>query len=227
MDRLKRFQVSSAQNETLNWAFGIYLLVVILGFVDNWLGRPAESAESLVQVFASAQNERVMLIVEQLLTGCGELLMLEIFRRCLHRENQYFIHLAAVVLMVLMALGMIIHCLPNGATIDENGLHETAWSLFQTRFYTYNHYAMLLVKLFLGIALALRYGGRIRLYGLSLFIVPLFMMLCSFAYFYAYTEIGGLTMDDINTLNSFLSIVNLILMPLPVVLLRLSMSTDS
>nr|WP_238300968.1 hypothetical protein [Prevotella micans] len=39
MDRLKRFQVSSAQNETLNWAFGIYLLVVILGFVDNWLGR--------------------------------------------------------------------------------------------------------------------------------------------------------------------------------------------
>nr|WP_238300966.1 hypothetical protein [Prevotella micans] len=45
-----------------------------------------------------------MLIVEQLLTGCGELLMLEIFRRCLYRENQYFVHLAAVVLMVLMAL---------------------------------------------------------------------------------------------------------------------------
>ncbi|GAB6983438.1 hypothetical protein [Prevotella dentasini] len=225
--KLERFRVSPKADETMNWALGIALAAYALSFLDNYFSPANDGQEPLVQLFASAVNPDVLSIVEMVLKLGGTLVIMENLRRCLVREGRYFLQLAVVLLMVLMTLLGVVGCLPDGTVMDAEGtVSQTALGVFQNRFFFWDSVAIFLNEVFLGVGLMRFYAGLIRLYGLSLFCAPLLAQLGSFGVYYVYTEVGGVTMNTIQTLASINNYASVVLAVLPLVLMRLSMQVQ-
>ena len=86
-----------------------------------------------------------------------------------------------------------------------------------------SYIAIFFTNLFLGIGLIRKFRGMVRLYGWSVFVCPLLTSLCNFAYLYIYNNVGGVTMDQITTYGTILSILSFVLGLAPYCLLRRTM----
>ena len=225
--KTKNFQVGERAGEVMNWALGIALAAYALTFLDNFLYPPSDGQEPMVQLFASAVSPNILNVVETVLKLCGTLVVMENFRRCLSRSSHYFLQLATLLIMVLSTLLAIVQSLPDGTVMDSDGtVRQTALGIFQNRFYFWDNVVIFLGQLFLGIGLATRFAGRIRLYGLSLFGAPIVGWLCSFAVYYVYTEVPGSTMSTVNMLLSLNNYASVVLSVLPLVLMRAAMQNS-
>ena len=70
---------------------------------------------------------------------------------------------------------------------------------FQLAFPFYNNMAIGIVNLCLGVGIARLFGGRVRLYGIGLAVLPVLSMLVGEFYTYLYTSVGGLTLQALDT----------------------------
>ncbi len=223
---MKRFKISAVQSETLNWSIGLFIAFSLVNIVDHWTGAPTEGSTSLTETFATVQSSSSIQIAESILVCATQLVMWEVFRRCLNNSKHFILQLALLVIMVLSVLGTAAVCykalLPAHDLMMETPREE---ALIQT-FRGYNNVVIGLLNLFLGIGLVRKFRGSIRLYGMSLIICPILIFLTGGVFYYMYNEVGGLSMTAIDTYGTILTLVVFVLGLIPAIALRGSMSSD-
>lgn len=223
---MKRFKISAVQSETLNWSIGLFIAFSLVNIVDHWTGAPTEGSTSLTETFATVQSSSAIQIAESILVCATQLVMWEVFRRCLNNSKHFFLQLALLVIMVLSVLGTAAVCykalLPAHDLMMETPREE---ALIQT-FRGYNNVVIGLLNLFLGIGLICKFRGSIRLYGMSLIICPILIFLTGGVFYYMYNEVGGLSMTAIDTYGTILTLIVFVLGLIPAIALRGSMSSD-
>ena len=223
---MKRFKISAVQSETLNWSIGLFIAFSLVNIVDHWTGAPTEGSTSLTETFATVQSSSAIQIAESILVCATQLVMWEVFRRCLNNSKHFILQLALLVIMVLSVLGTASVCykalLPAHDLMMETPREE---ALIQT-FRGYNNVVIGLLNLFLGIGLIRKFRGSIRLYGMSLIICPILIFLTGGVFYYMYNEVGGLSMTAIDTYGTILTLIVFVLGLIPAIALRGSMSSD-
>ena len=223
---MKRFKISAVQSETLNWSIGLFIAFSLVNIVDHWTGSPTEGSTSLTETFATVQSSSAIQIAESILVCATQLVMWEVFRRCLNNSKHFILQLALLVIMVLSVLGTAAVCykalLPAHDLMMETPREE---ALIQT-FRGYNNVVIGLLNLFLGIGLIRKFRGSIRLYGMSLIICPILIFLTGGVFYYMYNEVGGLSMTAIDTYGTILTLIVFVLGLIPAIALRGSMSSD-
>lgn len=223
---MKRFKISAVQSETLNWSIGLFIAFSLVNIVDHWTGAPTEGSTSLTETFATVQSSSSIQIAESILVCATQLVMWEVFRRCLNNSKHFILQLALLVIMVLSVLGTAAVCykalLPVHDLMMETPREE---ALIQT-FRGYNNVVIGLLNLFLGIGLIRKFRGSIRLYGMSLIICPILIFLTGGVFYYMYNEVGGLSMTAIDTYGTILTLIVFVLGLIPAIALRGSMSSD-
>ena len=223
---MKRFKISAVQSETLNWSIGLFIAFSLVNIVDHWTGAPTEGSTSLTETFATVQSSSAIQIAESILVCATQLVMWEVFRRCLNNSKHFILQLALLVIMVLSVLGTAAVCykalLPAHELMMETPREE---ALIQT-FRGYNNVVIGLLNLFLGIGLIRKFRGSIRLYGMSLIICPILIFLTGGVFYYMYNEVGGLSMTAIDTYGTILTLIVFVLGLIPAIALRGSMSSD-
>lgn len=223
---MKRFKISAVQSETLNWSIGLFIAFSLVNIVDHWTGAPTEGSTSLTETFATVQSSSSIQIAESILVCVTQLVMWEVFRRCLNNSKHFILQLALLVIMVLSVLGTAAVCykalLPAHDLMMETPREE---ALIQT-FRGYNNVVIGLLNLFLGIGLIRKFRGSIRLYGMSLIICPILIFLTGGVFYYMYNEVGGLSMTAIDTYGTILTLIVFVLGLIPAIALRGSMSSD-
>ena len=223
---MKRFKISAVQSETLNWSIGLFIVFSLVNIVDHWTGAPTEGSTSLTETFATVQSSSAIQIAESILVCATQLVMWEVFRRCLNNSKHFILQLALLVIMVLSVLGTAAVCykalLPAHDLMMETPREE---ALIQT-FRGYNNVVIGLLNLFLGIGLIRKFRGSIRLYGMSLIICPILIFLTGGVFYYMYNEVGGLSMTAIDTYGTILTLIVFVLGLIPAIALRGSMSSD-
>ena len=223
---MKRFKISAVQSETLNWSIGLFIAFSLVNIVDHWTGAPTEGSTSLTETFATVQSSSAIQIAESILVCATQLVMWEVFRRCLNNSKHFILQLALLVIMVLSVLGTAAVCykalLPAHDLMMEKPREE---ALIQT-FRGYNNVVIGLLNLFLGIGLVRKFRGSIRLYGMSLIICPILIFLTGGVFYYMYNEVGGLSMTAIDTYGTILTLIVFVLGLIPAIALRGSMSSD-
>lgn len=223
---MKRFKISAVQSETLNWSIGLFIAFSLVNIVDHWTGAPTEGSTSLTETFATVQSSSAIQIAESILVCATQLVMWEVFRRCLNNSKHFILQLALLVIMVLSVLGTAAVCyralLPAHDLMMETPREE---ALIQT-FRGYNNVVIGLLNLFLGIGLIRKFQGSIRLYGMSLIICPILIFLTGGVFYYMYNEVGGLSMTAIDTYGTILTLIVFVLGLIPAIALRGSMSSD-
>lgn len=223
---MKRFKISAVQSETLNWSIGLFIAFSLVNIVDHWTGAPTEGSTSLTETFATVQSSSAIQIAESILVCATQLVMWEVFRRCLNNSKHFILQLALLVIMVLSVLGTATVCykalLPAHDLMMETPREE---ALIQT-FRGYNNVVIGLLNLFLGIGLIRKFRGSIRLYGMSLIICPILIFLTGGVFYYMYNEVGGLSMTAIDTYGTILTLIVFVLGLIPAIALRGSMSSD-
>lgn len=223
---MKRFKISAVQSETLNWSIGLFIAFSLVNIVDHWTGAPTEGSTSLTETFATVQSSSAIQIAESILVCATQLVMWEVFRRCLNNSKHFILQLALLVIMFLSVLGTAAVCykalLPAHDLMMETPREE---ALIQT-FRGYNNVVIGLLNLFLGIGLIRKFRGSIRLYGMSLIICPILIFLTGGVFYYMYNEVGGLSMTAIDTYGTILTLIVFVLGLIPAIALRGSMSSD-
>ena len=223
---MKRFKISAVQSETLNWSIGLFIAFSLVNIVDHWTGAPTEGSTSLTETFATVQSSSSIQIAESILVCATQLVMWEVFRRCLNNSKHFILQLALLVIMVLSVLGTAAVCykalLPVHDLMMETPREE---ALIQT-FRGYNNVVIGLLNLFLGIGLIRKFRGSIRLCGMSLIICPILIFLTGGVFYYMYNEVGGLSMTAIDTYGTILTLIVFVLGLIPAIALRGSMSSD-
>ena len=223
---MKRFKISAVQSETLNLSIGLFIAFSLVNIVDHWTGAPTEGSTSLTETFATVQSSSAIQIAESILVCATQLVMWEVFRRCLNNSKHFILQLALLVIMVLSVLGTAAVCykalLPAHDLMMETPREE---ALIQT-FRGYNNVVIGLLNLFLGIGLIRKFRGSIRLYGMSLIICPILIFLTGGVFYYMYNEVGGLSMTAIDTYGTILTLIVFVLGLIPAIALRGSMSSD-
>ena len=223
---MKRFKISAVQSETLNWSIGLFIAFSLVNIVDHWTGAPTEGSTSLTETFATVQSSSSIQIAESILVCATQLVMWEVFHRCLNNSKHFILQLALLVIMVLSVLGTAAVCyralLPAHDLMMETPREE---ALIQT-FRGYNNVVIGLLNLFLGIGLIRKFRGSIRLYGMSLIICPILIFLTGGVFYYMYNEVGGLSMTAIDTYGTILTLIVFVLGLIPAIALRGSMSSD-
>ena len=223
---MKRFKISAVQSETLNWSIGLFIAFSLVNIVDHWTGAPTEGSTSLTETFATVQSSSAIQIAESILVCATQLVMWEVFRRCLNNSKHFILQLALLVIMVLSVLGTAAVCykalLPAHDLMMETPREE---ALIQT-FRGYNNVVIGLLNLFLGIGLIRKFRGSIRLYGMSLIICPILIFLTGGVFYYMYNAVSGLSMTAIDTYGTILTLIVFVLGLIPAIALRGSMSSD-
>lgn len=223
--KLGTFSVSSKAGEVLNWSMGLYLAFSGLSFIDNWTSAPNEGQGVITQAFATFQSSSMIQVIEAVALLATELTMMEVLRRCLSRNKHFTAQLAVIVVMVLTFLIAAASNLPMFLCTPEemsSGVSGVALSKFST-FSIASGLVLFVTNLVLCIQLMVKYVGRIRLYGASLIGCDVAISLANMVFGYIYNNVGGVTMDQITTYGTILSILSFVLGLAPYCFLRRTM----
>lgn len=226
--KLKKFCVSEVQNEVLNWGVGLFLAFSVVNLIDHWTGMPNEGQNVLTQAFSTVQSTTGIQIAESILLMLTKLTLWEVFRRCLNKSKHFILQLAVVVMMVLTGLSVLAGAYSSAFS---EPLQNTLFQVSQTdvlihRFCTYSNLFVFLAEIFLGIGLIRKFSGSIRNYGLALLGAPVLSQVSDLIFYYIYNNVGGVSMNTIQTLGVMTTIFGFVLSVIPFIMLRLSMSTD-
>lgn len=147
-----------------------------------------------------------------LLVPFCSLLAWEQLRHALLKANHYWLQLMQIVVMVLTFLGVVVAVIPSDTAQMVHGTSLLGgFAKFQLAFPFYNNMAIGIVNLCLGIGIAQLFGGRVRLYGIGLAVLPVLSMLVGEFYTYLYTSVGGLTLQALDTYRITMLVVQFVL----------------
>lgn len=223
---MKKFTISSIQNEVLNWAFGLFLAFSAVSMIDHWTGTPSDNQNPFTAVFESLQSLSGIQIAEAVLLLCTQLVMWELMRRQLNKLGHFFLQLSVLVVMVLSVLSTAASCYPVSQPNPELMQPISQTELVIRNFIGYSDLVVWFINLFLGIGIARKFRGSVRLYGLSLFLAPLVSLLSTETYTYIYNNVGGVTQTDIITYGTIATLITFVMGLLPFVMQRVAMKSE-
>ncbi len=158
--------------------------------------------------------------------AAGKLTMLELFRRCLNKNGDKAAQLTVTVMMVLIFCQSLVGTLPMFLFTEEEELSAMLHGGLPAYFTSFSKIAFIILaftKLVLCVQLVRKYAGKIRLFGASLFGCQVLFWLIDLIYFIVYTYVGGVTMTEISSIYTFVSILSFVLALAPFCVLRTTM----
>lgn len=224
----KQFLVNHRQQDVLNWSFGIGVAILLLGFIDSFVNTSDRVYGLFVDAISPIDMSNMVAVVKEVVMCVCTLSMWEVLRRSLYRRSHFALQLSLVVMMVLVLLGVVIATIPSGDVLTDTGVvRHTSFGTFKSTFPFFNHIAIYLAGVFVGVGLIRNYLGNLRFYGWALITFPVLDNLFQFGYYYLYTQVGGLTVNDLSTWNSVLQVAQFGLTLGSFCLLRFTMSSDA
>lgn len=223
---LKTFSITPKEGEILNWSLGLLLAFSVLNLIDGWTSAPNAGQGVLTNAFAVLQGNDYIRAIEYTVIAAGKLTMLELFRRCLNKNGDKAAQLTVTVMMVLIFCQSLVGTLPMFLFTEEEELSAMLHGGLPSYFTSFSKIAFIILaftKLVLCVQLVRNYAGKIRLFGASLFGCQVLFWLIDLIYFIVYTYVGGVTMTEISSIYTFVSILSFVLVLAPFCVLRTTM----
>lgn len=223
---LKTFSITPKEGEILNWSLGLLLAFSVLNLIDGWTSAPNAGQGVLTNAFAVLQGNDYIRAIEYTVIAAGKLTMLELFRRCLNKNGDKAAQLTVTVMMVLIFCQSLVGTLPMFLFTEEEELSAMLHGGLPAYFTSFSKIAFIILaftKLVLCVQLVRKYAGKIRLFGASLFGCQVLFWLIDLIYFIVYTYVGGVTMTEISSIYTFVSILSFVLVLAPFCVLRTTM----
>ena len=224
--KLKTFAITPKEGEILNWSLGLLLAFSVLNLIDGWTSAPNAGQGVLTNAFAVLQGNDYIRAIEYTVIAAGKLTMLELFRRCLNKNGDKAAQLTVTVMMVLIFCQSLVGTLPMFLFTEEEELSAMLHGGLPAYFTSFSKIAFIILaftKLVLCVQLVRKYAGKIRLFGASLFGCQVLFWLIDLIYFIVYTYVGGVTMTEISSIYTFVSILSFVLVLAPFCVLRTTM----
>lgn len=224
--KLKTFSITPKEGEILNWSLGLLLAFSVLNLIDGWTSAPNAGQGVLTNAFAVLQGNDYIRAIEYTVIAAGKLTMLELFRRCLNKNGDKAAQLTVTVMMVLIFCQSLVGTLPMFLFTEEEELSAMLHGGLPSYFTSFSKIAFIILaftKLVLCVQLVRKYAGKIRLFGASLFGCQVLFWLIDLIYFIVYTYVGGVTMTEISSIYTFVSILSFVLVLAPFCVLRTTM----
>lgn len=224
--KLKTFSITPKEGEILNWSLGLLLAFSVLNLIDGWTSAPNAGQGVLTNAFAVLQGNDYIRAIEYTVIAAGKLTMLELFRRCLNKNGDKAAQLTVTVMMVLIFCQSLVGTLPMFLFTEEEELSAMLHGGLPSYFTSFSKIAFIILaftKLVLCVQLVRNYAGKIRLFGASLFGCQVLFWLIDLIYFIVYTYVGGVTMTEISSIYTFVSILSFVLVLAPFCVLRTTM----
>lgn len=224
--KLKTFSITPKEGEILNWSLGLLLAFSVLNLIDGWTSAPNAGQGVLTNAFAVLQGNDYIRAIEYTVIAAGKLTMLELFRRCLNKNGDKAAQLTVTVMMVLIFCQSLVGTLPMFLFTEEEELSAMLHGGLPSYFTSFSKIAFIILaftKLVLCVQLVRNYAGKIRLFGASLFGCQVLLWLIDLIYFIVYTYVGGVTMTEISSIYTFVSILSFVLVLAPFCVLRTTM----
>jgi len=212
--KLKTFSITPKEGEILNWSLGLLLAFSVLNLIDGWTSAPNAGQGVLTNAFAVLQGNDYIRAIEYTVIAAGKLTMLELFRRCLNKNGDKAAQLTVTVMMVLIFCQSLVGTLPMFLFTEEEELSAMLHGGLPSYFTSFSKIAFIILaftKLVLCVQLVRNYAGKIRLFGASLFGCQVLFWLIDLIYFIVYTYVGGVTMTEISSIYTFVSILSFVL----------------
>lgn len=224
--KLKTFSITPKEGEILNWSLGLFVAFSVLNLIDGWMSAPNAGQGVLTNAFAVLQGNDYIRAIEYTVIAAGKLTMLELFRRCLNKNGDKAAQLTVTVMMVLIFCQSLVGTLPMFLFTEEEELSAMLHGGLPSYFTSFSKIAFIILaftKLVLCVQLVRNYAGKIRLFGASLFGCQVLLWLIDLIYFIVYTYVGGVTMTEISSIYTFVSILSFVLVLAPFCVLRTTM----
>lgn len=223
--KIKIFEITGRRVAILGWSVGLSIALMLLKFFENFGEKVDVSAVDVFKVVDSATN--VSPIVGAIALGIAlcQVAAWEQLRYALLKANKFWLQLAQIVAMVLTLLGAVVAVMPSGTTLTASGaMMQTSFGAFQAALPFYNNLTIGVANLLLGAGLAMKFAGKVRLYGVALLVLPVLSLLAGEFYTYLYTSVGGLTLQTLETYRTMMLIFQFAVQAGLMVLLRRTMS---
>lgn len=224
--KLKTFSITSKAGQVLNWSLSLFVVFSVFNLVDGWTSTPNDGQGVFTQAFATLQGNDCIRAVEYFMIAATKLTMLETFRRCLNKNGYKAVQLILTIMMALIFSLALADILPMFLFSSEDRvqaiLNSGLPSLF-TSFSKIAYLVLVLTKFILCVQLVKNFAGKIRLFGVSLFGCQLLSWVIDLVYLFVYTYVGGVSMADISTLYTFITLFNFVILLLPFCILKNTM----
>lgn len=217
--KINTFLISKAKSEVFNWALGLYTLATGMTVVDGWISDPNDPAQGVIGSLQTLQALSPVQVAEGAIGVGAALTMWGVLQSCFARTKRAFHFTFLGLMMVFSLLTFICTTLFTYST-------DTAIRTFASHFVNYSYSAIAINTVLLGAFIVGGCVGKLRAYGASLIITPIFMGGITLLNYYLYNVAGGLTLPEIATYVNMGSIVGLVLTVLPMGLLRWALETE-
>jgi putative membrane protein len=189
--KINAFEITPRRVAILGWSVCLCVVFLLLQFSENYGQHIDELSADGFSVASAATDVSPLLRICGVAVAICSVVAWEQLRHALLKANHYWLQLMQIVVMVLTILGAAVAIMPSGATL------LSSFGKFQMALPFYNDMAIGAASLCLGIGIARKFGGRIRLYGIALAVLPVLSMLVGEFYTYLYTSVGGLTLPEL------------------------------
>lgn len=223
--KIKIFEITERRVAILGWSVGLSIALMLLKFFENFGEKVDVSAVDVFKVVDSATNVSPIVGAIGLGIALCQVAAWEQLRYALLKADKFWLQLAQIVVMVLTLLGAVVAVMPSGTTMTASGaMMQTSFGAFQAALPFYNNLAIGMANLLLGAGLAMKFAGKVRLYGVALLVLPVLSLLAGEFYTYLYTSVGGLTLQTLETYRTMMLIFQFAVQAGLMVLLRRTMS---
>ena len=193
---LKTFSITPKAGQVLNWSLGLFVVFSVFNLIDGWTSAPNAGQGVLTNAFATALSNSFIHAIECFVIAVTKLAMLEVFRRCLNKNGDKAAQLTVTIMMVLIFCLALAGALPQFLFTQEEEIE------------------------------AMLHGGKIRLFGASLFGCQALAWLIDFTYFIVYTWVSGATMTEITNIFTITSLLTFVLTLIPFCVLKTTMVVE-
>ena len=196
--KINAFEITPRRVAIFGWSVCLCVVFLLLQFSENYGQHIDELSADGFSVASAATDVSPLLRICGVAVALCSVVAWEQLRHALLKANHYWLQLMQIVVMVLTVLGAAVAIMPSGATQTAAGATLlSGFGKFQMALPFYNDMAVGVASLCLGIGIARKFGGRIRLYGIALAVLPVLSMLVGEFYTYLYTSVGGLTLPEL------------------------------
>lgn len=227
--KLKAFSITPKEGQVLNWSLGLFVVFSVFNLIDGWTSVPNAGQGVLTNAFATVQSNSFIRAIEYFVIAATQLAMLEVFRRCLNKNGDKAAQLIVTIMMSLIFCLLLAGILPRFLFTQEEEMMAFLYGGLPSYFTTFSKVAFLvfaLMKLVLCVQLVRTYAGKIRLFGVSLFVCQALAWLIDFAYFVVYTWVSGTTMTEITNIFTIASLLTVVLTLIPFCVLKTAMVAE-
>lgn len=207
--KLLTFTITRKQGLVLNISLALNILFSVLLMVECW-GQESFGSQGLMRFgYDIGYSDSVALMTYLGLT-LANLTMLEVFRRCLKKENHFTAHFSVVMVMVSISFIALSFFLSSFFGILEWMVTSFLFASGMEDNNLANTFRVVLFfsNIFLCVQLMRKYAGRLYLYGASLIACPvLFALLYMLFLFVSFMDLSLANAFDIASVFSVISCV--------------------